>query len=373
MFRESTGFDSIETLSVAIPKDARNLRTIPYQSLFRSLPTAAVLTDLRNQVVICNADFEQLSGYRFREIVGNDLIDILIPTDALEPAKFLFGRLLLGERVRDKQIVKFKDGSVREVEIHGVPIIQKDEQVGIFVLIDDERFAQKKEFSKEFERLKQLAELSQLVGGIGHELRNPLCIIKNSAYLVEKALNGFKNEETSKYLAIIRREAEIANKIILNLLHFIRTRKPQKKWIEPMKPLKQVLIRYPLPENVTLVIDNPNQGFEILVDPDQIEVVLLNLITNAVQAMPSGGKLEIALNSCSRSFTYRITDSGCGIPEDKMDLVFNPFYSSQHNGIGLGLAITKQLVEANQGKISLQSKIGIGTSLFIEFPNQRQI
>ena len=373
MFREPSSYYSNATLSNVIHKDVTNLKSIPYQALFHSLPTAAVLLDLRNQVVVCNQIFERLSGYLLREVIGNDLTEFLIPHDALEPAKFLFGRLLLGEKVRDKQIIKFRDGTVQEVEIHGMPVLHKDEQIGVIILFDEEKYLKKYEFSKEYERLKQLAELSQLVGGIAHELRNPLCIIKNSAYLIDKRLSDTENEENKKFLSIIRREAEIANKIIINLLHFIRTRKPQKQWTDPVRPIKEVLMRYPLPENISLIMDATNKGIQILVDPDQLEVILLNLITNAVQAMPSGGKLRIKLNSDGNRFNYQISDSGCGISEEKMNVIFKPFYSGQRNGIGLGLAITKQLVEANQGKISMQSEVGIGTSFNIEFINQRKV
>jgi PAS domain S-box-containing protein len=368
LFRGSVGIKSIENSTVVLTEDSKNLEAIPYPVLFQNLPMASVLLDLRNQVVIGNEDFEKFSGYRIKEIVGNDLIEILIPQDAIESAKFLFGRLLLGEKVRDKQIVRIKDGSVREVEINGVPILHREDQIGELIIID-EAFSARNDFSKEFERLKRLTEISQLIGGIGHELRNPFCIIKNSAYLVEKRLKGKDNDEVRKYLSIIRREAEIGNKIIANLLHFIRKREPQIQWIDPMKPIKEVLSRYPLPENVTLELNNNSQGFQILVDPDQIEVVLLNLITNAVQAMPSGGKLGVSLDSDDSHFTYQISDSGCGIPEDAIDMVFKPFFTNRRSGIGLGLAITKQLVEANQGKISIQSKVGIGTSFSIEFSN----
>lgn len=368
MFRGSENISSVDNLTCTLTESLKTLKSVQYQNLFQNLPTPALVLDLRNQVVVCNEEFEQFSGYRFKEIIGHDLIEVIIPHDALEPAKFLFGKLLLGEKVRDKQLIKIKDGSVLEVIINGVPLLQKEDQVGVLVIMN-RLFPAENDFSMDFERLKRLTEISQLVGAIGHELRNPLCIIKNSAYLVDKRLRGNESEENRKYLAIIRREAEMGNKIIANLLHFIRKREPQKQWIDPMRPIKEILMRYPLPENVTLDLNNNCQGIQISIDPDQIEVVLLNLITNAVHAMPTGGKLEISLNMENNLFAYRIADSGCGIPEDEMSMVFKPFFSNRRNGIGLGLTITKQLVEANQGKISIQSKVGCGTSFDIEFSN----
>ena len=112
-----------------------------------------------------------------------------------------------------------------------------------------------------------------------------------------------------------------------------------------------------------------SQGIQILVDPDQLEVVILNLMTNAVHAMPTGGKLEISLNLDDNRFFYRVADSGCGIPEEELTRIFQPFFTTHRNGIGLGLSISKQLVEANQGNISVQSKVGTGTSFNIEFSN----
>lgn len=365
MFRDSINVNSIKGLDSKIAKIQKSFH---YQNLFQKLPIPAVLLDYKNEVLICNEEFEQFSGFRLSEILGQDLIDILIPTESLEPAKFFFGKLLMGERARNRQLIKLKDGSVIEVEISGAPILYKADKVVILVLIN-RLLPFENQFLKDFEKLKRLTQISQLIGAIGHELRNPLCIIKNSAYLVEKRIRSGENEDSQKYLAIIRREAEVGNKIIANLLHFIRMREPQRQWIDPMKPIKEVLIRYPLPENIILDLNNNSQGVRILVDPDQLEIVLLNLITNAVTAMTTGGKLAIAVNSDESRLVYQITDTGSGIAKEDMRNIFQPFFSTRRDGIGLGLTITKQLVEANQGKISVHSEKGLGTTFFIEFYN----
>ena len=372
MFRGSGNINLADNLSSVLAEGVKTQKSIQYQNIFQNLPLPALVLNLKNQVIICNQEFERFTGYRFKEIMGHDLIEIIIPVDAREPAKFIFSKLLLGEKVRDKQLIRVKDGSIVEVIINGLSLLQNENQIGVLVILN-QLFVTENYFSKDFERVKRLTEISQLVGAIGHELRNPLCIIKNSAYLVEKRLRGNSSEENRKFLAIIRREAEIGNKIIANLLHFIRKREPQKQWVDPMKPINEILMRYPLPENISLDLKNSSQGIQILIDPDQIEVVILNLIINAVHAMPAGGKLEISLNSDDNRFVYRVADSGCGISEKEMKSVFQPFFTSRRNGIGLGLTISKQLVEANQGKISLQSKVGTGTSFDIEFSNPMPI
>jgi PAS domain S-box-containing protein len=366
LFRGSGNINLADNLSAILAEGVKTQKPIQYQDIFQNLPIPALALNLRNQVIVCNEEFERFSGYNLKEIIGQDLIDIVIPHDAIKSAKFLFSKLLLGEKVKDKQLIKIKDGSVCEVVVNGIPLLQKEDQVGVLIILN-RLFTAENDFSQDFERLKRLNEISQLVGAIGHELRNPLCIIKNSAYLVEKQLKGNDCEENKKYLAIIRREAEIGNKIIANLLHFIRKREPQREWIDPMKPIKEIMMRYPLPMNITLNLKNNSQGIQILVDPDQLEVVILNLITNAVHAMPTGGKIEISLNVNDNRFVYQVADTGCGIPSEELSRIFQPFFTSHRNGIGLGLTICKQLVEANQGKISVQSKEGIGTSFNIEF------
>jgi PAS domain S-box-containing protein len=368
LFRGSGNISLADNLSAILAEGVKTQKPIQYQDIFQNLPIPALALNLQNQVIVCNEEFERFSGYNLKEIIGQDLIDIIVPHDALKSAKFLFSKLLLGEKVKDKQLIKIKDGSVCEVIISGMPLLQKEDQVGVLIILN-RLFSAENDFSQDFERLKRLNEISQLVGAIGHELRNPLCIIKNSAYLVEKHLRGSDSEENKKYLAIIRREAEIGNKIIANLLHFIRKREPQREWTDPMKPIKEIIMRYPLPENITLDLKSNSQGIKILVDPDQLEVVILNLITNAVHAMPTGGKLEISLNVADNRFIYRFADTGCGISEEELNRIFQPFFTTHRNGIGLGLTISKQLVEANQGKISVQSKVGAGTSFNIEFSN----
>lgn len=368
MIRGSSRVSPIKNLACNDWDGLIDLKSIRYQTLFQNLPIPTLVLSLRNQILFCNNEFELFSGYRLKEVIGNDLLDIMIPLDALQPAKFLFGRLLLGEKVYDKQLIKIKDGSEVEVWIKGTPILQKEEQVGVLIIFE-QIFSPENNFYRDFEQIKKLSEINQLLGALGHELRNPLCIIKNAAYLVEKRIIGSENEDSRKYLKIIRREAEMGNKIIANLLHFIRTKEPQRQWIDPLRPVKEVLIRYPLPENITLDLKSNNQPIRILVDPDQIEIVLLNLITNAVQAMATGGKLRITLKSDDSRFIYQISDTGRGIPTEEMKKIFQPFFTTRRNGIGLGLAITKQLVEANQGKISAQSEVGSGTTFSIEFAN----
>jgi len=361
LFRGSVNLNSTEIGS--------NLgKTVPYQNLFQNLPVPAVVLNLRNEFVICNDEFEHFTKFRLNEIIGRDLMEILIPAEALEPAKFLFGKLLLGEKVRDRQLIKLNDGSMVEVEINGTPILQKEEQVGLLVLIT-RLLPYENQFLNDFEKLKRLTEISQLIGAIGHELRNPLCIIKNSAYLVERQLFRGEGAAGRKYLTIIRREAEMGNKIIANLLHFVRKREPQRQWIDPIRPIKEVLIRYPLPDNIVLDLNSNSQGTKIFADPDHLEIVFLNLITNAVTAMTNGGKLTIELKTDANRLVYHITDTGCGIAKEDLKNIFQPFFTTRRNGIGLGLAITKQLVEANQGKISVVSEKGVGTSFAIEFSN----
>jgi signal transduction histidine kinase len=123
-----------------------------------------------------------------------------------------------------------------------------------------------------------------------------------------------------------------------------------------------------IPEEVDVSIEFDDTFPELVIDPEMIERVLINLITNSIQAMPEGGDVKISASQRGEMAMIRIEDTGTGIPEEAMPKLFQPLFTTKAKGVGLGLAACRRLVEAHGGKIAIRSEVGVGTEVTLEFP-----
>jgi signal transduction histidine kinase len=215
-------------------------------------------------------------------------------------------------------------------------------------------------------RQEKLAFLGALAGGVGHELRNPLGAIRNTAYFLRLALDEAE-PDVAVAVDVLEREVETAVSVISALLDFARADPPAKSRCRLDELVKAALSRIPLPGEVDVclrLVDTP------LVEADaaQLSQVLDNLLVNAVQAMPEGGLLEVHAARQDEMVAISVSDTGVGIPEQSLAQVCEPLFTSKPRGIGLGLAIAKALVERNGGTIEVDSPAGKGATFTVRVP-----
>jgi len=221
-------------------------------------------------------------------------------------------------------------------------------------------------------RSEKLAAIGQLAGGVGHELRNPLGVIKNAVYYLKGKVSNSelaqKEPRVMEFLNIIAGEVNSCNKTINDLLGFARVRKPSVSLTQIKRVIDDALSHMLIPENVKLTKRLDVNLPKVEIDPDQVHHVLVNLVTNAVQAMPEGGKLTISATEKDGFLEVEITDTGCGIPEESAGKIFDPLFTTKAKGIGLGLAVCKAIIDAHEGSIEVESRAGKGTSFKIQLP-----
>jgi len=233
------------------------------------------------------------------------------------------------------------------------------------------------EAQEDLVRKEKLAILGQLSGSVGHELRNPLTVMSNAVYFLKMAHAG-GDETTREYLDMIKHEIDNSQRIISDLLDFARTRTPQTKSVMARQLLDESLVKCVIPENVELHADLSDTLPLLRIDPLQMNQVFQNLITNAVQAMPDGGTLHIsarrvdnvgaALQEMGNYIEISVEDTGEGISPENMKKLFQPLFTTRAKGIGLGLVVCRNLVEANGGRISVESEPGEGTVFTVTLP-----
>jgi PAS domain S-box-containing protein len=236
-----------------------------------------------------------------------------------------------------------------------------------------EKISQLNEAQEELVRKEKLSILGQLSGVVGHELRNPLGVMNNAVYFLKMVLTE-ADETTKEYLDIIASEITNSQRIISDLLDFARTKNPQTQSVALQELVCQTLGRCVIPENVTVTQDLPESLPKLRIDPNQIGQVLVNLLTNAIQAMPKGGTIQVSASTtpCSGSqgncVAIAVTDTGEGISPENHRKLFQPLFTTKVKGIGLGLVACKNLVEANNGRIDVESRIGEGTTFTLILP-----
>jgi signal transduction histidine kinase len=284
-------------------------------------------------------------------------------------------------------------------------------------------------------RMERLAILGQMASRVGHELRNPLAAIKNAAYFLNMVLEE-PDPKVKEMLEILEEKVNTCERIISSLLDFGRTKPPAWRKADINEIVQEALARISVPENVEVVSQLDKVLPIIQADPSQLGQAFGNIILNAIQAMPEGGRLvvktsanpstplrtysdfseplglsasteastvsplarsgfvprlsprgrgsaeplaEVSEQMLSRAVeqseapsgewvAISFTDTGVGIPKENLGKLFEPLFTTKAKGIGLGLAISKQLIEAHEGTIEVESQIGKGTTFRVRLP-----
>jgi len=221
-------------------------------------------------------------------------------------------------------------------------------------------------------RAEKLAAIGQLASGVGHELRNPLAAIKNAIYYVRgkvvKSELVQKEPRVMEFLDIVDNEINSSNKIISDLLEFSRVSKLAVSPTSIEAVSEDALSHTTIPENIELTKKIEASLPEVEIDANQVRQVLVNILFNAVQAMPDGGKLTISARGKDKFLEVGIADTGCGIPREIIGKIFDPLFTTRARGIGLGLAVCKAIIEKHEGYIEVESEVGKGTTFTINLP-----
>src|SRR5262245_37815011 len=211
------------------------------------------------------------------------------------------------------------------------------------------------------QRSERLAAIGQVAGGIAHELRNPLNVVKTSIYYLLNARNP-SAAKTAEHLQRIERHVVVADGVITALSNFAKMPLPDLRPFAIESCLREVLELNPLPANVDVMLSCPPSIPHALGDKDQIRIVFGNLVRNGREAMPQGGRLGLEARHVGDHVEIEVTDSGVGISPENLSRITEPLFSTKARGLGLGLAIVRAILEKNQGSLRVSSEVGRGTT-----------
>ena len=223
------------------------------------------------------------------------------------------------------------------------------------------------ERTKKLHQVESLAAIGETAAMVGHDLRNPLQGIAGASYNIRKSLRNTIDSSTKEMLAVIDSGVAYANGIINDLLDFSRETQLQRSPTTPRSIVRGALADVKVPSNIGIE-DATADVPDISADESKLIRVLTNLIGNAIDAMPEGGKLSVSSLNLKDEVSISVTDTGVGVPQDHVEEIWRPLYTSKAKGIGLGLSICKRIVEAHGGSISVESIVGKGTTFTLKLP-----
>jgi len=211
------------------------------------------------------------------------------------------------------------------------------------------------------QRSERLAAIGQVAGGIAHELRNPLNVVKTSVYYLLNARNPSPSKSV-EHLQRIERHVGAADGVITALSNFARMPLPNLHPFSVEQCLREAAELNPVPKDIQLIFDGPPSLPAALGDVDQLRIVFGNLIRNAREAMPAGGKLMILVRHIGDKLKIEMTDTGVGISAENLSRIAEPLFSTKARGLGLGLAIVRSILDKNKGSLHVASEPGRGTT-----------
>ncbi|WP_145415485.1 ATP-binding protein [Paenibacillus xylanexedens] len=336
------------------------------ESIINQTADAIHITDLEGKVLRVNRAFEQLYGFRSREVEGRLLK--IIPPEAEEEMKQQHAQLIEGMSITSNETIWMKkDGTRVEVSVSTAPV--RDEAGEITALISVSRdITSRNRMEELLRRSEKLTTVGQLAAGVAHEIRNPLTTLRGFLQLQQES-----NKLNHRHLDLMLSELDRINLIVGE---FLILAKPQAVHFQERD------IRFILGDVISLLDSQAHlHGVEFVLhassdsamvhcEENQLKQVFINVLKNGMEAMPNGGSIHIKLkvNELANRVRIEIKDEGIGIPEEMMPKLGEPFFTNKESGTGLGLMVSQRIIQSHKGMMDIKSVMNRGTTVIIELP-----
>ena len=338
-------------------------------SQFSAVADALLVLDKNLNILRANLAASNMLGYQPSELEGLAIQDVLVGASDIQ-ATFLDALGHQCETEQSRLTIHHRDGTPFPIYMRAVPYTQGTTTLLLVVLQDQ---SEQQAIEDQTEMLAQRALLGEVTAILAHEVRNPINNISTGVQLVASRLG----EEHPQYdsLQRLRQECDRLNQLLSDVLFFARPLELKMKPIDLWQLMERILQRWAprfRQSNIACLTEFSPDLPQASVDPRTFEQVLLNLISNALQAMPEGGTISVKLSLTSTTqgemIELRIADTGSGIPDEIIHRIFDPFFTTKKDGTGLGLAISRRILSAHKGTISVESFPDAGTVFTLRVP-----
>jgi len=336
--------------------------------LLESLTEGIIVTNQEHRVMLYNKSAERLIPMSTDDLVDKLLWDCMADR---ELADFFSSTLRSQGKAADREFT-LDVSAPRTLSVSLLPLVRGGSVEGSVAHIED--VTEKRSKEARLRRAESLASLTTLAAGVAHEIKNPLGSMGIHLQLIQKKIAGkecIEARDIEQHLGVLNEEVDRLNRIVVDFLFAV---KPMDTILEDgdVNRVIEELLQFVHPEldQAGVVIEsNLSPGLPMLrIDARYIKQALLNLIKNAVAAMPGGGRLGVQTLRSGDEVLLRISDTGAGIPDEIMDKIFEPYFTTKPFGTGLGLTIVFKIVKEHFGDISVQSRVGEGTTVTLALP-----
>ena len=357
-----------------------------YRNIIQNMSSSLICMDMAGCITFLNANAAKTLEYTVDELLGEEMLKIV--ADPQTNAKIIERMLIANKRFESKEIkLVSKSGTTIPIGFSTAPLVENGDQIGVIITFRD--LTEMNLMRKQVERMDRLATLGELATGIAHEVRNPLGGIKAAAQVLEESFED--SDRRLELVSRIVREIDRVNNLLTDFFKFAKPVKPSRDHFDIESIIDGIYLLLASQMNsrkIKFVEDFSKNIPHIYSDPHQTEQVLMNIILNSVQAMPQGGELTVrtymttagerpnfhwseeTLDKNIPFVAIDISDTGVGIAAENLEKIFNPFYTTKPEGMGLGLSICTRLVAENNGNLHVESAVGKGTKFTVMLPTR---
>lgn len=339
-----------------------------------------ITIDVEGVIESFNPAAERLFGYSANEVLGNN-VGMLMPSPYREEHDAYIQNYL---KTGNKKIIGIgrevvglrKDGTTFPMRL-SVSEVKLGKRILFTGIARD--ISEQKSLQDQILQSERLAIIGKMAAKVAHEIRNPLSSISLNAELLEDEIQSYENIDKKEALVLLNsmiREIDRVTSLTDEYLQFSRLPEPHPikgDLVELIRDSMELLVKELSRKKIKFEFKYPQRATQVRYDRAQMRRVLLNIIRNAIEAMPKGGKLTIEIDKAEHHALIDIIDTGIGIPEEKVAQIFDPFFTTKDFGTGLGLTISQQIIQEHGGSIHCQSQLDQGTTFRIELPlDQKQ-
>jgi PAS domain S-box-containing protein len=362
------------------------------ENLLNYANAPVIVWDPKFRITLFNHAFERLTGLNANDVIEKPL-EILFPEDKKEEAMAHIKRTLEGEYWETVEIpILDVDGNVKTVLWNSANIYDPNGKAIVATIAQGHDITVRKqmekkleEYSKHLEQLveertkqlrdsERLATIGATAGMVGHDIRNPLQAIIGDVFLAKTDLSSLTDSEqktsVQESLFEIEKNVEYINKIVADLQDFAKPLNPTAMEIDLKRIIDEVVSNRRIPGNIQASIKVEKNAERIVADSAYVQRILSNLVNNAVQAMPNGGKLTVHAYCEGKDNVITVEDTGVGIPEEAKSKLFTPLFTTKPKGQGFGLAVVKRMTEALDGTVTFESQADKGTKFIVRLPKR---
>ncbi|MGD6852142.1 MAG: PAS domain S-box protein [Candidatus Bathyarchaeia archaeon] len=334
------------------------------ETVLNSMLSGVVVLEADTHTIIdVNTTALKMIGTTREEVLGKVCHKFLCPTDR---GKCPITDLGLSVDNQEKILLKSNGGRIQILK-NVVKLQTATKTLLIENFID---ISQRKKMEERLVKTERLASIGELAGQLGHDLRNPLAGIKNSVYLLEKRGADLPKEERDKLLHVISASSEDSDRIVTSLIDYATEPHLELEFCTPKSLVANALNKIEIPDHITVqneVVDETG----LLLDAPKIQKVFARILQNSIQAVKNRGVIWIQNEIEGDKVSFIFTDYGTGVSPDICRRIFQPLVTTKAKGMGMSLAICKNVVEAHGGKIVVESEVGKGTKFTVTLPIKR--